>query len=113
MDEVDYAVDESFVDPTSGLDLTVSVNPSRVGGNQLRVELRGPTTGDVTGLTSGSCRRPAPSYGYRATDPADPTRCRRVADGYLPFAVAGAWTMQVSATTPTGSLSDSQAPSTC
>ena len=25
---------------------------------------------------------------------------------YLPFAVAGAWTMQVSATTPTGSLTD-------
>ena len=49
-DGVDYEVVEPFVDPATGLDLTVSVNRSRVGLNQLRVDLRGPTTGDVTGL---------------------------------------------------------------
>jgi copper transport protein len=106
-DEVDYAVVEPFVDPTSGLDLTVSVNPSRVGLNQLRVELRGPTTGDVTGLivrfvpptgsSEGIIEQPIPLT--RPGVAVSPTE-------YLPFDVAGAWTMQVSATTPTGSLTD-------
>ena len=99
-DEVDYAVVEPFVDPTSGLDLTVSVNPSRVGLNQLRVELRGPTTGDVTGLivrfvppagsNQGIIEQPIPlTRPGVAVSPSE----------YLPFSVAGAWTMQVSATT--------------
>jgi copper transport protein len=105
--EVDYAVVETFVDPTSGLDLTVSVNPSRVGLNQLRVELRGPTTGDVTGLivrfvpptgsNQGIIEQPIPLT--RPGVAVSPTE-------YLPFPVPGAWTMQVSATTPQGSLTD-------
>jgi copper transport protein len=108
--EVDYAVVETFVDPTSGIDLTVSLNPSRVGLNQLRVDLRGPTTGDVTNLTvrfvppSGSNQGvieqviPLTKPGIAVSPP-----------DYLPFPVAGAWTMLVSATTSTGSLSDAPA----
>ena len=78
---VDYAIVEPFVDPTTGLDLTVSVNRSRVGLNQLRVDLRGPTTGDVTGFDPAV--RPTDGFqrsDHRAADPARPARaspCRR------------------------------------
>jgi copper transport protein len=109
-DTVDYAVVESFVDPTTGLDLTVSVNPSQVGLNQLRVELRGPTTGDVTGLIVRFLP-PTGSNGQVIEQPIPLTRPGIAVSppDYLPLAIAGAWTMQVSATTPTGSITDASA----
>ena len=102
-DEVDYAIEETIVDPDASIDLTVSLAPGQVGLNKLRVEVRhrrpgSPGSGDVPaagGLGGGV---------DRADDPADRGRDRRVA-GRLPAArAAGAWTMQVSATTPTGNL---------
>jgi copper transport protein len=106
----EYAVVEPFVDAASGIDLTVSLNPSRVGGNQLRVEVRKPP-GDITGLTvtfvppqgssQGSIVQPIPltKPGIAVSGPND-----------LPFNVAGTWTMQVSATTPQGSMAGAAAP---
>jgi hypothetical protein len=107
---VDYAVVEPFVDPTTQLDLTVSVNPSRVGLNQLRVELRGPTTGGVTGLTVRFVP-PTGSNGQIIEQPIPLTGpgIAVSAPEYLPLPIAGAWTMQVSATTPTGSITDASA----
>jgi copper transport protein len=107
---VDYAIVEPFVDPTTGLDLTVSVNRSRVGLNQLRVDLRGPTTGDVTGLIVRFVP-PTGSNGQVIEQPIPLTRpgIAVSAPEYLPLSIAGAWTMQVSATTPTGSITDASA----
>ncbi len=107
---VDYAVVEPFVDPTTQLDLTVSVNESRVGLNQLRVELRGPTTGGVTGLTVRFVP-PTGSNGQIIEQPIPLTGpgIAVSAPEYLPLPIAGAWTMQVSATTPTGSITDASA----
>jgi copper transport protein len=104
---VEYAVVEPFVDPTTGLDVIVSVNPSQVGLNQLRVELRGPTTGDVTGLTVRFL--PPTGSNQNIIEQAVPLTRPGIAvspTDYLPFSVAGAWTMQLSATTPKGSLTD-------
>jgi copper transport protein len=106
----EYAVVETFVDPTSGIDLTVSLNPSKVGGNQLRVDLRGPTTGDVTGLTVRFVPPTGSNQGVvEQVIPLSKPGIAVSAPDYLPLPVAGAWTMLVSATTSTGSLSDAPA----
>ena len=108
--QIEYAVVETFVDPTSGIDLTVSLNPSRVGKNQLRVDLRKPTTGDVTGLVVRFI--PPASSGQGTVEQTIPLSKPGIAISdadYLPLSVAGTWTMQVSATTPLGSLSDAPA----
>ncbi len=105
-----YEVVEPFVDAASGIDMTVSLNPSRVGGNQLRVEVRKPAT-DITGLTvtfvppAGS-NQPSLVQAIPLSKPGIAVS----APDYLPFPVAGTWTMQVSATTPQGTMSGASAP---
>jgi hypothetical protein len=107
---VDYAVVEPFVDAASGIDMTVSLNPSRVGGNQLRVEVRKPA-GDITGLTVTFVPPPGSNQGSIVQAiPLSKPGIAVSAPGYLPFRVAGTWTMQVSATTPQGSMSGAAAP---
>jgi copper transport protein len=106
----DYAVVEPFVDAASGIDLTVSLNPSRVGGNQLRVEVRKPA-GDITGLTVTFV--PPPGSNQPTIVQPIPLSKPGIAvsqPGYLPFRVPGTWTMQVSATTPQGSMAGAAAP---
>ena len=49
-EDVDYAIEETIVDPEADIDLTVSLAPGEVGLNKLRVEVRRPATG-LTGLT--------------------------------------------------------------
>jgi hypothetical protein len=107
--EVDYAVSETFVDAASGLDLTVSINPGRVGGNQLRVDLRKPAA-DVTGLTV-TFVPPTGSNAKTVVQPIPLSKPGIAISGadYLPLSVPGAWTMQVKGTTPQGSLAGAPA----
>jgi copper transport protein len=107
--KVDYAVTETFVDAASGIDVTVSINPGRVGRNQLRVDLRKPAA-DVTGLTVTF----VPPAGSDAKTIVQPIPLSKPgiaisSSDYLPLSVAGAWTMQVSGTTPQGSLAGAPA----
>jgi copper transport protein len=108
VDDVDFAVVEPFVDATSGVNLEVSLTPSRVGGNQLKVRVFEPPQ-DLAGLTvelippAGS-NQPSVSWpiglsgpGVAISGPDD-----------LPLSVAGVWTMQVSATTPQGAMAPTQ-----
>jgi copper transport protein len=102
--EVDYAIVETIVDPTSQIDMDVSLAPGEVGLNKLRVDVRAPATGlsglELTfvpplGSNLGSIVQTVPLTGAGiAVSP----------DDYLPLQVAGAWTLQVSATTLTGNV---------
>jgi copper transport protein len=102
-DEVDYAIEETIVDEANGLDITVSLDPGRVGQNALRVEVREPEA-DITGLMLTF----VPPTGSSAPTIEQPISLsgRGVAaspdGGGIPLSVPGAWTLQVSATTPIG-----------
>jgi hypothetical protein len=107
-DVAEFAIEEPFVDTQSGVDLVVQVTPARVGGNQLRVRVNAPAS-DLANLVvqfippadsgQGSVVQPIPltGEGVAISEPGD-----------LPLSVAGLWTMQVSATTPTGTMTSSQ-----
>lgn len=101
-DAVDYAIEEVIVDPDAGIDLTVSLAPGEVGGNKLRVEVREPESG-LTGLSLTFV--PPEGAAVGSISQTIPLTGRGIAvspDDYLPLGVAGAWTLQVSATTATG-----------
>ncbi len=105
-DEVDYAIEEQFVDPASNIDLTVSLAPGRVGLNKLRVEVRQPAS-DLTGLVVTFV--PPEGSNQGAIEQTIGLTGAGVAvspDDYLPLPVAGAWTMQVSGSTSTGNLAE-------
>jgi copper transport protein len=101
----DFAINEPIVDPDVGVDLTVSLDPGRVGMNRLRVEVRQPETG-----LSGLVVTFVPPVGSNANEVVQriPLTGAGIADsgtnGGVPLNVAGAWTLQVSARTTTGSL---------
>ena len=105
-DGPDYAIEEQIVDSVNGLDLTVSLDPGRVGLNALRVEVREPDTG-VAGLVL-TFVPPGSSDAATVVQAIDLTG-RGVAaspeGGGIPLSVPGAWTLQVSATTPVGTSS--------
>ena len=87
----------------NGLDLTVSLDPGRVGLE--RAARRGARAGDrLTGLELSFIPPAAPERRRRPADPAHraPASPSRREGGGIPFDVAGAWTLQVSATTPIG-----------
>lgn len=104
----DWAVEKAVVDTASGLNLVVRLDPGRVGPNRLQVEVLAPETG-LSGLTvsfvapvnsgADTIVQPIPLTGAgiadTTTDPA----------AGIPFEVAGAWTLQVDATTSTGAVS--------
>jgi hypothetical protein len=105
-DGPDFAVTEEIVDEDAGIDLVVQLDPGRVGLNRLRVEVREPETGldglELTfippvGSNAGSVVQAIPLTGAGIADSGP-------APGGVPLDVAGAWTLQVSASTPTGSL---------
>ena len=103
-DDVDYAIEETIVDEANGLDVTVSLDPGRVGLNALRVEVREPETG-ITGLRL-TFVPPPNSNAQTIEQPIDALSGRGVAQspdgGGIPLSVEGAWTLQVSATTQIG-----------
>jgi copper transport protein len=101
--EVDFAIEEPIVDTASGTDLTVSMDPGRVGLNALRVEIRTPETG-LSGLTVSFV--PPVGTNLPIIEQAIPLSGAGVAQSPegtgVPLDVAGTWTLQVSAATPTG-----------
>jgi methionine-rich copper-binding protein CopC len=105
-DGVDFAIEEDIRDPEAGIDLTVLLDPGRVGTNRLRVEVREPETGldglelrfsPPVGSDAGVVIQRIPLTGAGIADSGP--------DHGVPFEVAGAWTLQVSASTPNGTLS--------
>ena len=106
-EDTDYAVSEQIVDTASGIDLTVSLRPGRVGLNEVRVEVESPES-DLAGLVVTFV--PPPGSGGRTIELPIPLGGAGVAvsapgDG-VPLDVPGAWTLQVSATTPTGAVNN-------
>ena len=110
-DDVDYAIEETIFDDANGLDITVSLNPGRVGLNDLRVEVREPESG-ITGLEL-TFVPPTGSNAATIVQPIDLSG-RGVAvsaeGGGIPLSVDGAWTLQVGATTPEGTSSGASNP---
>jgi copper transport protein len=110
-DEVDFAIEETIFDEANGLDITVSLDPGRVGLNDLRVEVREPAS-DITGLELSF----VPPQGSGEGTIVQPISLsgRGVAaspeGGGIPLSVPGAWTLQVSATTPIGTSSGASNP---
>lgn len=107
-DETEWAIEEVINDTTSGLELVVRLEPGRVGENRLQVEVVAPQTG-VSGLTV-SFVAPLGSGVDTMTQPIALTGAG-IADTSsgdeewgLPFEVAGAWTLQVDATTSQGAV---------
>ncbi len=106
-DGIDFAIEKDIRDPEAGIDLTVLLEPGRVGTNRLRVEVREPDTGldglelrfsPPVGSDAGVVIQRIPLTGAGIADSGP--------DGGVPFEVAGAWTLQVSASTPNGTLSE-------
>jgi methionine-rich copper-binding protein CopC len=102
----DFAISEEIVDEDAGIDLVVQLDPGQVGVNRLRVEVREPETGldglrvtfiPPVGSNAGSVVQAIPLTGAGIADSGPPP-------GGVPLDVAGAWTLQVSASTATGSL---------
>ncbi len=104
----EFAVEKAVVDTTSGLNLVVRLDPGRVGQNRLQVEVLAPETG-LSGLTV-TFVAPANSQADTIVQPI-PLTGAGIADttadlsAGIPFEVAGAWTLQVDATTSTGAVS--------
>ena len=102
-DDVSFELEEVFVDEASGIELTVALDPVRVGVNRLRVEVREPESG-LTGLevsfippdgsNEGTIVQTIPLTGAGIADSGE--------DGGVPFSIPGAWRMQVNATTQQG-----------
>jgi len=103
----EFPVVERVRDADAGLDLTVSLSPGQIGRNQLRVEVDEPRTG-LTGLTVTF----VPPAGSDAATIVQVIPLNRAGvastgeDGGIPLVVAGAWRLEVSAATPTGSVSN-------
>jgi copper transport protein len=102
----DFAVTEEIIDEEAGIELVVSLDPGRVGVNRLRVEVREPQTGleglrvmfiPPVGSGAGTVVQRIPLSGAGVADSGPPP-------GGVPLDVAGAWTLQVSASTATGNL---------
>ncbi|MGI9053033.1 MAG: copper resistance CopC/CopD family protein [Ilumatobacteraceae bacterium] len=103
----DFTVEEPIVDTASGIDLTISLDPGRVGVNLLRVEVRAPATGlaglevsfvPPVGSSLPTIVQPIPLAGAGIA--------QSPAGSGIPLEAPGVWTLQISATTPTGSLSN-------
>jgi copper transport protein len=104
----EFAVEKAVVDTTSGLNMVVRLEPGRVGQNRLQVEVLAPETG-VSGLTvsfvapvgsgADTIVQPIPLTGSGIADTTGDL------EAGIPFEIAGAWTLQVDATTGTGAVS--------
>ena len=93
--DVDYVIVETIVDPTSGIDMDVSLSPGAVGLNKLRVDVRSPAS-DLTGLELTFVPPVGSNLGAIVqTVPLTGAGIAVSPDDYLPLQVAGAWTLQV------------------
>ena len=104
-DRADYSIERRFSDPVSGLDVTVFVTPAQVGLNGLRVEVEAPQEGisdlivtllPPADIAANGFAQPIPLNGAG-------TAVLDQAAG-IPFEVPGQWTMQLSGSTPNGTL---------
>jgi copper transport protein len=100
-----YAVTRPFVDPTSGLDLEVSVTPARVGPNGIEVRVNAPAEGITNLVVTFLPPEGAAVPGIEQPIPlvTAGTAVLRQEVG-IPLLAPGTWTIQVSGTTTTGSL---------
>lgn len=105
-ESAEFAIEKVVNDVESGLNVVVRLDPGRVGQNRLQVEVVAPETG-VSGLTV-SFVAPIGTGAETIVQPILLTG-RGIADttaaAGLPFDVAGAWTMQIDATTAEGAVS--------
>lgn len=108
VEEMEWAIEKPINDTASGLQLVVRLDPGRVGTNRLQVEVLAPETG-VSGLTV-SFVAPTGTAAETMTQPISLTGAG-IADTAsgdeewgLPFDIAGAWTLQVDATTAQGAV---------
>jgi copper transport protein len=110
-DRATYEVERQFTDPASGLDVIVSLTPSAVGLNGLRVEVEAPQDG-ITNLVVAFI--PPAGSGAPGIEQPVPLSGAGTAvldrDVGLPFDVPGTWTMQLSGSTETGSVTDARTP---
>jgi len=102
----DYLPAIPFVDPATGLDVTVEIGPGRVGRNGFKVVVNSPETG-LSNLTMRL--KPPPGAPAEARFWIDqPLPITGVGTAYLddsqgiPLLVAGTWTIELSGVTPTG-----------
>jgi copper transport protein len=110
-DRVTYAVERQFTDETTGLDVVVSLTPSAVGLNGLRVEVESPQEG-ITNLVVAFL--PPANSGAPGIEQAIPLTGAGTsvldAEVGLPFDVGGTWTMSLTGTTESGTISDATRP---
>lgn len=110
-DRVAYEVERQFTDATSGLDVVVSLTPSAVGLNGLRVEVESPAEG-ITNLVVAFV--PPTDSGAPGIEQAIPLTGAGTAilgaDVGLPFDVAGTWTMLLTGSTQTGQVTEASTP---
>jgi len=105
-DLVEYPVEVDVLDADTGLDVTVSITPGRVGDdNQMRVEVRQP----VEGISGLEVTLVAPTgsnvNGLRQTIPLRGAGIAVSAEGdVFPLLAAGSWQLEIAATTPTGAV---------
>ena len=102
---IDFAIEEPIVDTASGIDLTVSMEPGQVGLNTLRVEVRAPAEGLSDLIVSFV---PPLDSNLPTIEQAIPLNGPGIAQSPegsgVPLDVAGVWTLQISASTPTGAV---------
>ncbi|CAN5843681.1 copper resistance protein CopC [soil metagenome] len=101
----DYEVVETVTDDESGVDISVSLRPGRVGSNELLVEVRQPADGlrglEVTFVPPEGSTLPQISQAIPLTGRGIAVSAR--GDG-IPLAESGSWRLQISASTSDGSL---------
>lgn len=105
-----YTREIAFNDDSTGLDAVVKIGPAQIGSNGFRIEVEEPAE-NINGLTLTfvppegsnlpSLRQPIPLS-------TSGTAQLAIADG-LPFLVGGNWTLQLSASTATGTLDNATA----
>ncbi len=105
VDSGEFPIVETVTDDESGVDISVSLRPGRVGSNELLVEVREPADGlrglEVTfvppeGSTLSQISQSIPLTGRGVAVSAQ-------GDG-IPLAEAGSWRLQISASTSAGAL---------
>jgi copper transport protein len=110
-DRATYEVERQFTDPASGLDVIVSLTPSAVGLNGLRVEVEAPQEGIsnlvVAFIPPTGSEAPGIEQTIPLTGAGTAVLDREVG---LPFDVPGTWTMQLSGSTATGAVTDARTP---